>query len=183
MLVHNASAGCSPCDTLKVGINADGSLKDERNYTRKAKMVLNERSAKDSSTSGQVISVDAVTSVVARLRSSAGGSGTGTPEQRWTQCVVGVRTDQAGHVLASSWGGSGKLKDMNLFPVFANANTGRQSAFEKKVKDAIGKKDVCVVVLFDYDDSDTVYPARPVAVHYAAYIDGIGVLLCFPRSQ
>ncbi|VTS04838.1 unnamed protein product [Tuwongella immobilis] len=62
---------------------------------------------------------------------------------------------------------------MNLFPVFANANTGRQATFEKMVKDAIGTKDVCVVIRLDYSDSDTVFPARPTSIHYAVYIDGV----------
>ncbi|VTS04844.1 hypothetical protein [Tuwongella immobilis] len=48
VLVHNASVSCSPCDTLKIGVNADGTLKDERNYTRKTKVVLDERSGKES---------------------------------------------------------------------------------------------------------------------------------------
>jgi hypothetical protein len=87
--------------------------------------------------------------------------------------VVGVTSDQAGHAIADSLGGSGKLADANLFPVNPTINMGAQNAFEKRIANAINaKKDVCVVLNLQYDERDKVYPLRPIMVHYKAYIDG-----------
>ncbi len=184
VLVHNisvpqpsgssgSSSTCNPCDQLNIGIDSQGNTFDDRkHYTRKTVNVFDDRGPKFTSTRHQHIDQDVIVRVIARLKHKTGGTDPDTKAHAWVQCVVGVKKDDAGHVIGDSLGGGGKLADQNIFPQNLTRNRGVQSAFEKNVvKPAIGVHDVCIWIELLYSNTSSDYPGRPTKTVYKAWIN------------
>jgi hypothetical protein len=175
LLVHNASAGPTPCDSL-------GERRRQYDYRE---VHIPERHG-----SSRWVFMNVVERAVSWIRPAdfAGGSKTGPQEQDWVQNVVGVdesltpppgHIDAAGHIVARELGGSGDLgaRPLNLFPQNYNLNWDRSGWWRQRENEVIGLFDkgcpnVCVRILLRYD-SQGMYPARPTFLIYDLWVDGV----------
>ena len=175
LLVHNASAGPTPCDSL-------GSQR--RNYSYR-QFRIPERHG-----SSNWITESVVDRAVSWIRRAdfPGGSKTGPDEQDWVQHVVGVdesmtpppgHIDAAGHIVARELGGSGHLQDrpLNLFPQNYGLNWNPNGWWRQREKEiemlfTTGCPEVCVRIVLRYDRMGR-YPARPTYLIYDVWVDGV----------
>jgi len=82
----------------------------------------------------------------------------------WVQNEVGVKADQAGHIVASRLGGVGTVK-WNIFPQNGNFNTG---VYRASIEDTIYKEVKrlgSLKVWYHFVYGDTAHPGRPSSFH------------------
>src|SRR5262249_9642341 len=105
------------------------------------------------------------------------GSDTNDASQEWAQCVAGIPGDTAGHVVANRLGGSGLVKDQNLYPQNASENSGVQRVREKFVYEQVKAGNcVCIKITLRYDPfgfNIQTSPGRPTKVIYEVWVNGV----------
>jgi hypothetical protein len=175
LLVHNASDPCSQTATPV-------TLNNPQYVYRKIPVNENRESGPPDWGEQKVIkSVRFLLKDSSVIASFSGGTKPDDDAQEWIKEVVGMDCDDPGHALGKQFGGPGTID--NVYPQHCYANQTWQRTRENKVKAVVEKPGtpsmpaacrVCVFISLDYDPAAKFYyRARPIAVNYEVWVDGV----------
>jgi len=97
-----------------------------------------------------------------------GGTGTNGSSRAWVQNVIGLFSDDAGHIIGRQLGGPGGKRSENIFAQNVNINRGAYRAFENRVASYIDRTDetVQIYIEFEFPSPNSTRPSR---VNYNVY--------------